>query len=59
MAGLPDAATAQGLPGGFVYLRDLDPSIVQDMRYATVNNFVGRVLDGYEAGECIVTRKVG
>ncbi len=59
LAGLPGAAMGQGLPGGFVYLRDLDPSIVQDMRYATANNFVGRVLAGYEAGECIVTRKVG
>ena len=60
LSGLPGGgAMAQGLPGGFVYLRDVDPTIVQDMRYATVNNFVGRVLDGYEAGECIVTRKVG
>jgi D-alanyl-D-alanine dipeptidase len=60
LAGLPGgAAVAQGLPGSFVYLRDLDPSIVQDIRYATANNFVGRVLNGYEAGECIVTRKVG
>ncbi len=53
------AAIAQPLPAGFVYLRDIDPTIIQDMRYATVNNFVGRVLDGYEAGECIVTRSVG
>ncbi len=29
------------------------------MRYATTNNFVGRMLNGYEAGECIVTRSVG
>jgi len=60
LIGLPDGvALAAGLPGSFVYLGDVDPSIVQDMRYATANNFVGRVLDGYEAGECIVTRKVG
>jgi D-alanyl-D-alanine dipeptidase len=52
------AAAAQ-LPGGFVYLRDVDPTIMQDMRYATGNNFVGRVLAGYDAGECIVTRAVG
>jgi D-alanyl-D-alanine dipeptidase len=58
LAGLPGAA-ARDLPGDFVYLRDLDPTIVQDIRYATVNNFVSRVHDGYEAGECIVTRKVG
>lgn len=47
------------LPSDFVYLRDIDPSIIQDMRYATANNFVGHRLNGYEAGECIVTRSVG
>jgi len=49
---------AQGLPGDFVYLRDVDPSILQDMRYASTNNFTGRRLAGYEAGECIVRREV-
>jgi len=53
------AFAAQPLPADFVYLRDVDPTILQDMRYATANNFVGRVLNGYEAGECIVTRAVG
>ncbi len=48
----------QALPGDFVYLRDIDPSILQDIRYAGTNNFTGRKLAGYEAGECIVTRKV-
>ena len=38
-SGMP--AHAQPLPGGFVYLRDIDPSIIQDIRYATSNNFVG------------------
>jgi zinc D-Ala-D-Ala dipeptidase len=52
------AHAAQPLPGDFVFLRDVEPSIVQDMRYATTNNFVGRRLNGYEAGECIVTRSV-
>jgi hypothetical protein len=37
------------LPGNLVYLRDIDPTIVQDIRYASSNNFVGRPLDGYEA----------
>lgn len=53
------SAYAQSLPGGFVYLRDVDPSIVQDIRYATPNNFVGRPLAGYGAGECVVKREVG
>jgi D-alanyl-D-alanine dipeptidase len=56
-SGLP--AAAQTLPGGFVYLGDIDPSIIQDIRYAGSNNFVGRPLAGYEAGECVVKRDVG
>jgi zinc D-Ala-D-Ala dipeptidase len=56
--GLAGAQSAT-LPADFVYLRDVDPTIIQDMRYATTNNFVGHVLKGYEAGECIVTRNVG
>jgi D-alanyl-D-alanine dipeptidase len=52
-------ARAEGtLPDGLVYLRDVDPSIAQDMRYAGSNNFVGRPLDGYGAGECILRRDV-
>jgi D-alanyl-D-alanine dipeptidase len=53
------AVGAQALPGGFVYLRDIDPTIVQDIRYASSNNFVGKPLRGYEAGECVVKREVG
>src|SRR3569623_1052304 len=52
------SAHAQSLPGGFVYLRDIDPGIIQDIRYATSNNFVGRPLSGYGAGECVVKREV-
>lgn len=52
-------ALAQALPGGFAYLRDIDPSIVQDIRYAGANNFMGRPLAGYGAGECVVKREVG
>ena len=52
-------ASAQPLPAGFVYLRDIDPSIIQDIRYAGSNNFVGRPLAGYDAGECVVKRSVG
>ena len=58
MFGASEAA-AQALPGGFVYLRDVDPTIIQDIRYATANNFVGKPLAGYEAGECVVKREVG
>ena len=51
-------ALAQALPDDFVALRSVAPTIQQDMRYATSNNFVGRPLAGYEAGECIVRRAV-
>lgn len=53
------SAHAQTLPGGFVYLREIDPTIIQDIRYATPNNFTGRPLAGYNAGECLVKREVG
>ena len=52
-------AHAQTLPGGFVFLRDIDPTIIQDIRYAGSNNFIGRPLRGYDAAECVVKRDVG
>ena len=45
------------LAPGFVYLRDVDPSIVQDMRYATADNFTGHSLPGYGAAECVLRRE--
>jgi D-alanyl-D-alanine dipeptidase len=52
---LPVAADAGSLPGGFVYLREVDPTIVQDIRYAGSHNFVGRPIKGYLAAECILS----
>jgi zinc D-Ala-D-Ala dipeptidase len=53
---LPVAASAgSALPKGFVYLRDVDPTIVQDIRYAGSHNFVGRPIKGYLAAECILS----
>ena len=52
------AAAAERLPAGFVYLRDIDPSIAQDMRYAGFDNFTGRPLPGYGAPECVLRRAV-
>jgi D-alanyl-D-alanine dipeptidase len=49
-------ANSNQLPTGFVYLKDIDPTIVQDMRYATYYNFIGRPIKGYETGECILTK---
>ena len=59
MAWAGAAAQAPKLPAGFVYLRDVDPTILQDMRYAGSNNFFGRPLRGYDAAECVVKREVG
>ena len=53
------AAQTQQLPGDFVFLRDIDPTILQDIRYAGANNFVGRRLSGYDAAECVVKRRIG
>lgn len=47
----------QPLPEPLVYLRDIDPSILQDMRYAGPNNFTGRRVAGYGAGECVLLRE--
>ena len=43
-------------PDGFVYLRDVDAGIAQDMRYAGSDNFTGAALPGYDAAECVLTR---
>jgi D-alanyl-D-alanine dipeptidase len=51
-------AAAGKLPPGFVYLRDVKPSILQDMRYASSDNFTGRPLPGYDAAECVLRRDV-
>ena len=35
------ARASEEMPEGFVYLRDVDPTILQDMRYAGPSNFTG------------------
>ena len=49
------ALAGSALPKGFVYLRDVDPTIAQDIRYAGSHNFVGRPIAGYLAAECILS----
>jgi zinc D-Ala-D-Ala dipeptidase len=51
------ALAREMLPPGFVYLHDIDTSIVQDIRYATADNFTGQPLPGYSAAECILRRE--
>ena len=52
----PSILFAESLPTGFVYLRDVDPSIQQEMRYAGAHNFIGHPITGYAAEECILTK---
>lgn len=47
----------QNLPAGFVYLAEIDPSIVQDIKYAGADNFLGRPVKGYVAAQCILSQK--
>lgn len=42
--------------GGFVVVGEVDPSIGQEMRYATPRNFTGAVVDGYEEPVCLLAR---
>lgn len=51
------AKSDAGLPDGFVYLSDVDPTIKTEVRYATANNFVGKKVDGYNAKKIIITRR--
>jgi D-alanyl-D-alanine dipeptidase len=50
-------SSLMALPNGFVYLKEIDPSIIQDMKYLTHDNFIGRPIAGYELPRCILTRQ--
>ncbi len=45
------------LPEGFVRLKDVDASIIQDIRYSGSYNFTGKPVPGYEKPECILRRE--
>ena len=47
--------TETTLPEGFSYLEDICPQIVQDIKYATIDNFTGKIVDGYTSGKAILT----
>ena len=40
-------ATSYALPEGFVYINDVDPSIIINNRYVGHENFVGKTIEGY------------
>ncbi|MEU3356151.1 M15 family metallopeptidase [Streptomyces sp. NPDC037389] len=62
LTALASAPAAQAAPSGpkpppgFVALADVDPTIVQEMRYFTPHNFTGHRIDGYERPRCLLTR---
>ncbi len=43
------------LPDGFVYVRDIIPDLLEDIRYAGNHNFMGRPADGYHAARAVLT----
>lgn len=47
---------ARGLAEGFIYLDQVAPGIVQDLRYHGTRNFLGRPVNGYQAPRCVLTR---
>ena len=52
---LQAALDSQVLPEGFVYLQDIDPTILQEVRYAGYHNFIGRPIPSYNAPVIIMT----
>ena len=59
LLGLPSAACLAGAPDmadpGLVDIQSVAPDVAIEMRYATADNFVGAVVDGYEAGRCLLS----
>ncbi|MGI4850657.1 MAG: M15 family metallopeptidase [Janthinobacterium lividum] len=47
---------AQELPKGFVYLHQIDDSILQKMDFSTSDNFVGIPIEGYHGSQIICTK---
>ncbi|PNG95388.1 D-alanyl-D-alanine dipeptidase [Streptomyces sp. MnatMP-M27] len=43
-------------PKEFVALRDVDPTILEEIRYFTPHNFTGDPVDGYRRPMCLLTR---
>lgn len=43
------------LPEGFVYVKDVIPDLQVELKYHTSNNFVGKVVDGYESDKLILS----
>jgi D-alanyl-D-alanine dipeptidase len=49
--------SSEGLPPGFVYLHDIIPNIQVNLRYATEENFIGSVINGYFSNDVSIVTK--
>ena len=45
------------LEDGFVYLKDIDQSIIVDLKYYSSENFIGQFVDGYHSNNAILTKE--
>ena len=45
------------LPKGFVYINDIDPSIIINLKYFGADNFIGRRVPHYKENEGIITKE--
>ena len=45
------------LEAGFVYLKDIDDSIVVNLKYYSSENFTGQFVDGYHSNNAILTKE--
>ena len=52
-----EKSNAQKLPEGFVYIKNVIPSIELELRYAGNNNFIGKPIDGYNQYKAIITKQ--
>lgn len=50
-------STVDPLPQDFVYLNDTDPRIIESVRYASHENFLGRPVTGYHSKSKIILTK--
>jgi D-alanyl-D-alanine dipeptidase len=45
------------IPESFVDIQKVIPDLLLDIRYYGPHNFVGEIVDGYNAGKCIITKE--
>lgn len=53
---LSGSVKAQELPEGFVFIDEVIPDVIYEIRYAGDHNFVGKPINGYENAQAILSR---